>query len=145
MVVRVLLADDDELLLRALADSLQGPGLAVVATSSTADEAVERACLVKPDVAIVDFSMPGGGTDLVRRLCGLTRPPRVLVFSGRDDADTVLDVLAAGASAFVAKIHGAPDMGACAQRCADGGFFVLGRSADEVRRRLLLGSTAAAS
>lgn len=142
MAVRTLLADDSEVFLAALADVLApADGIDVVATALTGDDALTRCGETQPDVAVVDFDMPGGGPDLVRRLSQLSPAPRILVFSARDDADTVLAVLAAGATSYVAKGGLDEDLPTCVRRCAEGRLFVLGEAAEGVRRKIAVWST----
>src|SRR3954465_8426053 len=67
-MVTVLIAEDDTQLrgvLAALIDS--EPTLQLVAAARDADEAIELACEKRPDVAIVDVRMPGGGGVKVAR------------------------------------------------------------------------------
>lgn len=137
MVVRTLLADDNVHLLRALAEVLgEEHDFEVVATATNGTDAAQRAKALHPDVAVLDVDMPGGGEDLVRVLVALQPAPRVLIFSGRDEADVVVSMLRAGASAFVAKGGLDSDFPSCLRRCAGGAVFVLASCADEVLARL---------
>lgn len=137
MSLRVLLADDSPPLLLALQDVLDAAGHEVVAATTSGEEAVEAAQRHRPHVAVVDVEMPGGGAELVTRLLAVPSSPRVMVLSARDDVDTVLDMLAAGATGYVAKNGLDEDVEACIRRCASGnGLFVVAGCADRVRERL---------
>lgn len=137
MRLRVLLADDSSPLLSALQDVLRAAGHDVVAATPTGEEAVAAAEQHGPDVAVVDVEMPGGGAELVTALLALPSPPRVMVLTARDDVGTVLDMLAAGATGYVAKNGLDEDVEACVRRCADSnGLFVVAGCADRVRERL---------
>lgn len=137
MPVRTLIADDNDALRDALHTLLDdSPGVEVVGSAATGAETLRLADELAPDVAILDVDMPGGGPDLVRAVCALVPAPRVLVFSGRDDAETVLAMLAAGATAYVAKGGVEEDFQVCVRRCAEGGFFVMASCSDEVRRQV---------
>ena len=137
MSLRVLLADDSNPLLSALQDVLRAAGHDVVATATTGEEAIEAAERHRPDVAVVDVEMPGGGAELVTALLALPSPPKVMVLTARDDVETVLDMLAAGATGYVAKDGLDEDVEACVRRCAGGnGLFVIAGCADRVRERL---------
>lgn len=136
--IRALLADDNDVLLAALRDSLgDAPDIEVVATASTGDQTLEHARAHAPDVAVLDIGMPGGGAELVQQVCRLDPAPRVLVFSGRDDADTVMSMIAAGATGFVAKGSLGEEFHVCVRRAAAGRFFVVADCADEVRARFI--------
>lgn len=136
-MVRALLADDNAAVLAALGESLASDdGIMVVATAATGDDAVTLAVQHRPDVAVVDLDMSGGGAGLVRRLTAQPAAPRVLVFSGRDDVESVTGVLSAGATAYVAKGDVSEDFAELVRRCAAGEQFVSARCAAEVAARL---------
>src|SRR5207247_4822139 len=60
--IRVLVAEDAPVVLRALAALISAdPALELVGTAEDAVEAIELARATRPDVAIVDVKMPGGG------------------------------------------------------------------------------------
>lgn len=100
----ILLADDDPRVLSAISELLgDDPTFLVVATATTAMEAIEAACRERPALALLDVSMPGSGqfaaTEL-RRLCPQTT---VVALSATDDYHSVQSMLAAGAVRFLRK------------------------------------------
>lgn len=136
MIIRTLVADDNADLVEALREVLGGDGsIQVVATAHNGADARRRWAELLPDVAILDIDMPGGGTELVRELCSGASAPRVLVFSARDEPDTVLAMLAGGATAYVAKGSLDGDFPELVRRCAAGETFVVAGCAEEVERR----------
>jgi EAL domain-containing protein (putative c-di-GMP-specific phosphodiesterase class I)/DNA-binding NarL/FixJ family response regulator len=101
----VLVADDD-VQNRELLAALIGlhPSLELVGVAADADEAIARAGEVRPGVALVDVTMPGGGG--ARAAIGIREcspQTRVLAWSGYDDRATVLDMLRAGAAGYLLK------------------------------------------
>ena len=135
--MRALLADDNAAVLAVLGEILAADdAIMVVATAATGDEAMTLAARHRPDVAVVDLDMAGGGADLVQRLTAEPAAPRVLVFSGRDDVESVTGVLSAGATAFVAKGDVTEDFAELVRRCGAGVQFVSARCAAEVAARL---------
>jgi|JI10StandDraft_1071094.scaffolds.fasta_scaffold708026_2 two-component system response regulator NreC len=103
--VRILLADDHAILRSGLQALIQGrEGYVVVAQAGDAEEAIEKAVALKPDLAIVDITMPGGGgvhaAEELARLCPLTR---IIALTMHDDQSYLRAVLTAGASGFVVK------------------------------------------
>lgn len=136
MSLRVVLADDSSEVLEAMRAVLDAAGHVVVATARTGDEAVSAVRTHAPDVAVVDVDMPGGGPDLVRRVVALDPAPRVMALSGHDDVDTVLAMLRAGSTGYVAKGIAHEDLETCVRRCADGVLFVVATCSDQVRARL---------
>jgi EAL domain-containing protein (putative c-di-GMP-specific phosphodiesterase class I)/DNA-binding NarL/FixJ family response regulator len=102
--IRVIIADDEKAVRDALADLIEGcDGMTVAAVAADADEAIAAAVRVRPDVALVDVRMPGGGpraTLGIRKSCPHTR---VLALSASESRDTVLEMLQAGAAGYLVK------------------------------------------
>jgi sigma-B regulation protein RsbU (phosphoserine phosphatase) len=111
--VKILVADDQALWRRCLADALTDWGYEVVCVGDA--EAAWRAIREDPDVAVLvtDWVMPGeSGPELCRRVRALERPrylPIILLTSlaGRDDLALALE---AGADAFLRKPFHAPEL-----------------------------------
>ena len=103
--IRVLVCDDNphvldviEMLFRSDAD------FEVVGVATTTERALERAALSRPDVAVVDVSMPTmGGAFLARELLQRGHCGHVVALSGSDDHDTVLAMLEAGSCSYLLK------------------------------------------
>lgn len=108
--VRVLIADDQELLAQALADFLTDAGtFEVVGIAADAESAVRLAADHQPDVAILDVRMPGGGGPFAaREIRSVSPKTRVLALSAYGDSGTVAEMLVAGADGYVVK-GGAPE------------------------------------
>jgi len=102
---RVLLADDHALVragLRALLERL--PNVEVVGEAEHGAEAVKLAAQLRPDVVLMDVSMPIlNGIEATRRTVKLRPRPRVLVLSMHDDPVYVRKALSAGASGYLLK------------------------------------------
>lgn len=137
MPVRTVVADDNHAFRVAACDVLaSSPAVEVVAAVSTGPETLSAVAEHRPDVVVVDVQMPGGGPALVEELVRTHPGMRVMGLSARDDADTVLAMLAAGASGYVAKGTLDEDLATCVRRCAEGMLFVIAGCADDVRARL---------
>jgi signal transduction histidine kinase len=104
----VLIAEDEDVVREALAELVgSDPQLEVAATARDAAEAVELAAHGRPDVALLDVKMPGGGgVHAAEELRKLHPGLPVIAFSAYQDRTTVLDMLRAGAVGYVVK--GAP-------------------------------------
>lgn len=89
-----------------------------------------------PDVVVLDVEMPGGGAGLAAELARRHPTVRLMCLSARDDPDTVLAMLAAGCTAYVAKGGPGDDLATCVRRCAAGMLFVIADCAPDVSRRL---------
>ncbi|WP_433243772.1 response regulator [Actinomadura nitritigenes] len=109
MTVRVLLADDQEMVRAALRVVIdRRDGLAVAGEAADGAEAVAEAARLRPDVVVMDVRMPGvSGVEATRRI--MTGPweggarPRVLVLTTFDLDEYVYAALRAGASGFLLK------------------------------------------
>ncbi|MBY8874315.1 response regulator transcription factor [Micromonospora sp. PLK6-60] len=125
-MIRVLLADDEELIRTALA-ALLGlePDLTVVAQAATGREAVDAALAHRPDVAVVDLEMPPpGGIALAAELARALPDCAVVILTGHGRPGHLRRALTAGARGFLRK--GAPG-GALAdviRRVHGGGRYV---------------------
>jgi DNA-binding NarL/FixJ family response regulator len=103
--IRVLVADDHTLVRESLVNVLDASGVCtVVAQAADGLAAVEKALQVRPDVAIVDISMPGlNGIEVVRRLHAELPQTRTLVLTMHEDEEYVLHVVRAGAAGYLLK------------------------------------------
>ena len=103
--VRVLLAEDQPTLREALADLIRDePGLELVGMAGDALQTIALARQTRPDVAVVDVRMPGGGGPKAARGIRRTSPrSRVVALSAHDDRATVLEMLRSGASGYLVK------------------------------------------
>src|ERR687892_2690457 len=106
--IRVLVADDEAAVGAFLAGVVgTAEELELVAAAADAAEAVELTGVHRPDVAVIDVNMPGGGGPHATREIRLRSPnTRVLALSASQDHEAVMEMLRSGASGYVVK--GAP-------------------------------------
>lgn len=102
---RVLVADDDRIFRDVIAEYILGdPALDLVGMAADADEAIRLADFLRPDIAILDGKMPGGGGPRAAREIRKRSPrTRILAVSGHEDPGSVLEMLQAGAVSYVVK------------------------------------------
>jgi len=112
MKLRILLADDHEIVRRGLCTLLQKhEGWEVCGEASDGREAVEKAKELKPDVVIVDIGMPNlNGLDATRRLLQHDPNFKVIVLTITDADQVIREALDAGARGFVLKSDAARDL-----------------------------------
>jgi DNA-binding NarL/FixJ family response regulator len=103
--LRILLADDHALIRRGARGLLQGrDGWKVVGEATNGTQAVEKAKRLKPDVAIVDISMPElDGVQVTRQIREALPNTKVLVLTMHDSDQMVQHALDAGAHGYVLK------------------------------------------
>jgi DNA-binding NarL/FixJ family response regulator len=125
-LVRVVIADDHAVVrdgLRALVDAQ--PGLRVVGEASDGQEAWVRACELKPDVLLLDISMPGvGGTDAAERIAKDCPSVRVIVLTMHEERGYVTRLLRAGAAGYVLKRTATAELVRAIRTVAAGGTYV---------------------
>jgi DNA-binding NarL/FixJ family response regulator len=103
--LRILLADDHHITLSGLRAVLElQPGWDICGEAKTGREAVEMATLLKPDVVVMDFSMPEmNGVEATRRIRGLLPSTEVLILTALESGTLAEEALGAGARGFVLK------------------------------------------
>jgi DNA-binding NarL/FixJ family response regulator len=103
--LRIVVADDHELVHRGVRDLLQDQrGWKVVGVAADGREAVEKVKKLKPDIAILDISMPGvDGLEATRRIREEAGHTQVLVLTMHESDQMVRRVLEAGARGYVLK------------------------------------------
>lgn len=104
-VIRVMIVDDHDVVREGLRHVLGGAaGFQVVAEAATAAVAVVRAGELRPDVILLDITMPGGsGLDAVPQLREASPSSRILMLSVHDDSGYVLASVRAGAHGYLRK------------------------------------------
>ena len=109
---RLVLVDDDELFLEALAAMLDADGrFEIVGLALNGVEAVELATSRSPDVVLMDIDMPVmDGVEATRQIREQQPAMRVLLVSGSAFADRVGEALAVGALGYVSKSRAGTDL-----------------------------------
>ena len=104
MTIRVMLVDDHALVRMGFRMLLADAQVEVVAEADSGEQACADYARVRPDVVVMDLSMPGmGGLEAVRRLVAQDRKARVLALSAHEDTAHPRRVLRAGALGYLAK------------------------------------------
>ncbi|MGZ8701947.1 MAG: EAL domain-containing protein [Gaiellaceae bacterium] len=103
--IRVLVADDEPVVLAALAELVEAEEtLELVGSAKDAQEAIEVAVREHPDVALLDVKMPaGGGPRAAREIRIGSLQTRVVALSAYEDRTSVLEMLRAGAVGYLVK------------------------------------------
>jgi DNA-binding NarL/FixJ family response regulator len=123
-MIRVLLVDDQPLLragIRLLLES--DDGITVVGEASDGEAAISLARETRPDLVLMDISMPGlGGVEATRRIAADERLEgvRVLILTTFESDENVLDALRGGATGFLAKDSDPADVLAAVRTIASG-------------------------
>ena len=105
--ISILVADDHDIVREGLKTLLQSqPKWKVCDEASTGREAVEKSRQHKPDVVVLDFSMPElNGLEATRQIRKLLPRTEVLILTMHDSEQLAKEVLQAGARGYLLKTH----------------------------------------
>jgi DNA-binding NarL/FixJ family response regulator len=103
--VRILLADDHEMVRKGLRVTIEGhPGWEVCGEARTGREAVVRARELQPEIVVMDVAMPDlNGIEATRQIRTTVPHAEVLILSMHDSEKLVREMLAAGARGYILK------------------------------------------
>jgi DNA-binding NarL/FixJ family response regulator len=124
-MIRVLLVDDHAMFRSALGARLQKDGIVPVGEAGTAEQAVVRARVLRPDVVLLDLLLPRkSGYDALHELLRAAPEARVLIVSSLSSPSAVRRALEAGAHGFVPKRASDTELIEAIRRIAAGERYV---------------------
>lgn len=123
--IRVVVVDDHPIfragVIQALAlDSL----IEIVGEGASAADAVELSLKHRPDLLLLDISMPGNGIAALNEIMKMTAPPRIAMLTVSEDHDDVRRAIEAGAVGYMLKGIKAPDLIAAVKAVKAGEAYV---------------------
>jgi DNA-binding NarL/FixJ family response regulator len=133
-MLRLLLADDHDVVRRGLRDMLEEhEGWQVCGEASTGREAVDLAIRCRPDIALLDLSMPElNGLEATRQIRKEAPGTEVLIFSMHETEQMVREVLFAGARGYVLKSDAAQHLISAVEALAQHKPFFTSRISETV-------------
>ena len=133
-MIRILLADDHALVRHGFRMILAAqPDMEIAGEAGNGREAVELAEKLKPDVVVMDVTMPElNGIEATRRLIELSPRTRVLALSMHKDAVYVREILRAGARGYLLKDSADADLLAAVRAVAKGEGYLSPAVSDAV-------------
>ena len=140
-VIRVVLADDHPIYRDGLARSLSDAGdIVIVGEAQDGEQAALIVAQEKPDVVLLDISMPkGGGIAALSRIMQMEAPPRVAMLTASEADDDLMQAIKLGASGYILKGVGAGELVDLVRELAAGRSYVspglAGRLLVAMRRR----------
>lgn len=124
--LRVVIADDHAVVrdgLRVLVDA--NPDMVVIGEASDGQQAWLRACDLKPDVLLLDLSMPGiGGVETAQRIAQDCPSVRVLALTMHEERGYVSRLLRAGAAGYVLKRTATAELVRAIRTVGAGGTYI---------------------
>ncbi len=105
--IRVVISDDHELVRIALRSVLTAAGMSVVSTCSNGVETVAAVARLRPDVVVMDLSMPlMDGIEATRKILAIEPDTRVVILTATRSGPSIDAAFAAGAAALAFKDDG---------------------------------------
>jgi DNA-binding NarL/FixJ family response regulator len=125
MSIRVVLADNHALVRQGLRALLEGQGFTVAGEAADGQEVVRMIPELRPDVAILDISMPIlNGLDAARELAKSAQKTKTILLTRHDEDQFVTEALRAGVKGYVLKSQAATDLIHAIQEVCRGGFYL---------------------
>jgi DNA-binding NarL/FixJ family response regulator len=137
--IRLLLADDHRMLREGLSRSMSDAGFDVVGEASDGDEAIRMAEELRPDVVLMDVTMPEvDGVEATRHIRASLPATRIVMLTMHADQSVLADAIRAGASGYLVKDCSTDEVAGAVRMAAAGDTALTPQLAasmlDEVRR-----------
>ncbi|MDE2196475.1 MAG: UvrY/SirA/GacA family response regulator transcription factor [Gammaproteobacteria bacterium] len=143
-MIRVLLVDDHKLMRTGMRLILEDtPDVRIAGEAGSGEEAIEQSAVLKPDVVLMDLSMPGiGGLEATRKL--LSRDPslKVVIVSVHTTEPYPLRLLEAGAHGYLTKDCAADEIVTAIRRVNAGDRYITAAIAQQLALSAVAGNTA---
>lgn len=125
-VIRLVLADDHPIyrdgLVRSLADA---GGIEIVGVAKDGEDAAATVARERPDVVLLDISMPkGGGIGALARIMQMEAPPRVAMLTASEQDEDLMQAIKLGALGYILKGVGAEELADLVRELAAGRSYV---------------------
>ncbi|MGA8224508.1 MAG: response regulator transcription factor [Candidatus Acidiferrales bacterium] len=125
MAVRVVLADDHVLVRQGLKSLLEREGFQVVAEASDGQEALRCVQSLKPDIAVMDISMPVlNGLEAARQMTLSSPHAKIILLTQHVEEQYLSEALEAGVKGYVLKSQVASDLLQALRQVSRGGSYL---------------------
>lgn len=140
-MIKVLLADDHSIVRAGLRSLIEEIGdMEVVVEASDGQEAIREALRVKPDVAVVDISMPGmDGLEVINQLHGSMPDLPILVLTMHEEEQYVVRSISSGARGYITKRSAPEQLVTAIQHLHAGGRYLSAEAAELLALRVARG------
>jgi DNA-binding NarL/FixJ family response regulator len=137
MPIKLIVADDQEVIRRGMAKLLEKEDIKIVAEATTGTEALAKTKKLKPDVLLMDVRMPNvDGLDTLEKVRKAAPDTKVVMMTGYDNPTYAARAVASGAAAFLVKDAPAKEFVATIKRVARGGALAEGSPHGNMRAEL---------
>ena len=133
-MIRVVIADDHQILREGLRQLLQAAGdLAVVGEAADGHAVLQQVRALDFDVLLLDMSMPGkSGVELIRQVKAEKPRLRILVLSMHEEHQYAVRAIRSGASGYLTKESATSQLVAAIRKVAGGGAFISAEVAERL-------------
>lgn len=102
--IRLAVVDDHPLFREGVASILAAePDIEIVGQASSAESALQIASALQPDIMLLDLNLPGGGVYATQAIKAAVPSIKLVILTGSDEEEDVLETLKAGAQAYLLK------------------------------------------
>jgi DNA-binding NarL/FixJ family response regulator len=138
MAIRVVLADDHQIVRQGVRALLERQGFEVVGEAEDGNEATRLVSRLHPDVAVLDIAMPSlNGIDAAREIARVSPDTRTILLTMYSEDHRLVEALRAGVSGYLLKTRAAEDLErAIREVCRGGVYLSRGLSQDVVEAYL---------
>ncbi len=105
MTIKITIVEDNAAVRASMIDILEdAPDCECIGAFSNGEEALREIPKLKPQVVLMDISLPGmDGVECVRQLAKVMELPQILILTVHEDPDSIFNSLAAGAAGYLLK------------------------------------------
>lgn len=144
-MINVLIADDHPIFRQGLALTLkEAEDFSLCAEVGTAEDAYRSTVDLKPDLLLLDLSMPGGGQSVIEQIVREAPDTHVVVLTASEDSVDLSAAISAGASGYIVKGVGGLSLINILRAIRDGEHYITPELANRVLGELAQGDTAVA-
>lgn len=124
MTARIVLAEDDGLMLNAISKLLDGD-FEIVGKAADGSELVQKVARLKPDIVVLDISMPRlNGIEAAREIREKSPEAKIVFLTQYADRAYIQEAFRMGASAYVVKQNAASELRSALNQALEGCYFV---------------------
>ena len=133
MPIRILLADDHQIVRQGLKALLEQDGFKVVGEAGNGHEATKLAQELVPDIAVLDLAMPlMNGIGAAKAISQVSPPTKIIVLTMHTEAQYVLEALRTGIRGYVLKSRAASELVQAIHEVSRGSTFLSSDISDTV-------------
>jgi two-component system invasion response regulator UvrY len=142
-VIRVLLADDHSIVRAGLRSLIEDAGeMEVVVEAADGKEAIREALKVKPDVAVIDISMPGmDGLEVINQLQASLPDLPIIVLTMHEEEQYVVRSISSGAKGYLTKRSAPEQLVKAIQQVYEGGRYLSAEAGELLALRVARGES----